>query len=303
MQTFTDIAAKDAPTVYTNFPLARLTRFRTGGCADRLIVPRESDAGVSLHRLDINPGVQITVIGGGSNILIRDGGIRGDTMIFRPENFGDIHFEEERHWSPTISAQAGAYSAKIAECGRAAGYAGTGLEFLAGIPGTIGGAVAGNAGCFGREIKDIPLLIQAYDLQTRSKTWLDNGMCGFGYRTSVFSSGRYIVENITLTITEEAICDPSPLDIDEILAQKRATQPISAKTAGSVFKNPTGDGALPAWKLIDMCGLRGHQIGMATSNDIENLIEHIREAVYERRSRGGGTRCACVLYRMSPAPE
>ena len=261
-------------------PLKDHVWFRAGGAADILFRPADLDdlcAFVAAKPAD----VPVTVIGVGSNLLIRDGGIPG-VVIRLPSAFGKI----EKIDGTRIRAGAAALDAAVARAAADAGIAG--LEFLRGIPGTIGGALMMNAGCYGTETKDVFVEARAIDPKGKLITLGPNEM-GFTYRHSKPQGLIYI----------DAVLKGTPGDPDEtrarmeaLVAQRESTQPVRSKTGGSTFTNPPGH---KAWQLIDQAGCRGLMHGAAqvsekhcnflintgdaTATDIEALGEDVRARV------------------------
>lgn len=261
-------------------PLTRYTWFRTGGPAEYLFEPADPrDLADFLAALD--PAIPVVVLGTGSNLLVRDGGVEG-VVIRLGKAFAGIHIEGR-----DIVAGAGATDIAVAHAARDAGLAG--LEFLRGIPGTIGGAVRMNAGAYGHEIADILVAarIVGRDGEVRD---LDRAALGFGYRKSTLGRGAIVIE-ARLSGTPD---DPAVITarMAGITAAREASQPVRTRTGGSTFKNP--DGA-KAWELIDAAGCRGlgrggamvsdkHanfliNTGAASAADIEALGEEVRRRV------------------------
>ncbi|HYN39727.1 MAG TPA: UDP-N-acetylmuramate dehydrogenase [Rhodospirillales bacterium] len=264
-----------------NEPLAPLTWFRVGGPAQALFTPAdEDDLAYFLSKL---PGaVPISVVGVGSNLIVRDGGLPGVVVRFSSRGFGETRVEGD-----VIHAGAAALDKRVAEAA-AAGNLG-GLEFYFGIPGTIGGALRMNAGANGRETKDV--LIEATAIgRDGSRHLLDNAAMQFGYRHSntdpalIFTSARFRGEIAAPEIIRARM--------DEVQSHREAAQPVREKTGGSTFKNPPGHSA---WKLIDAAGCRGLRVGGAqvsdlhcnflintgdaTAHDIETLGDTVRARV------------------------
>ncbi len=256
--------------------------FRAGGAADVLFRPADAeDLGMFLAARPSD--MAIHVIGVGSNLLVRDGGIPG-TVIRLPASFGRIEAEGTR-----IRAGAAALDAHVARVAADAGIAG--LEFLRGVPGTVGGALRMNAGCYGREIADIFVEATALDDQG-NKVTLTAADMGFSYRHSQAREDLIFVE----AIFEGAPDKPEAIKarMEELAANREASQPIRAKTGGSTFKNPPGR---KAWELIDYAGCRGLTRGAAqvsekhcnflintedaSAADIEALGEEVRRRVLE----------------------
>jgi UDP-N-acetylmuramate dehydrogenase len=269
-----------------NEPLGPYTWFRVGGAADALFIPADAeDLAEFLKALD--PSVPLTVLGVGSNVIVRDGGVEGVVVRLAGRAWGQVAAEGE-----TITAGAGALDAMLAKASAKAGIAG--LEFYAGIPGTIGGALTMNAGCYGAETKDV--LVSAWGLNRRGER-VDFSLADFGYtyRHSDVPENEIIWVEATFRGTPDA---PEAVQarIDEITSRREQTQPIREKTGGSTFKNPPGH---TSWKLVDEAGWRGklHAVtgggakfselhsnfminpGEATAADIEGLGEAVRADV------------------------
>ena len=268
-----------------NEPLAPFTWFRVGGSAEALFIPADTaDLADFLKALD--PSVPVTVIGVGSNVIVRDGGVEGVVIRLAGRPFAGVVTDGD-----LITAGAGALDAMVAKASAKAGLAG--LEFYAGIPGTIGGALTMNAGCYGAETKDI--LVSAWGL-TRAGERVDYALADFGYtyRHSQAPAGIIWIEAVYRGAPDapEAVA----ARISEITARRETTQPIREKTGGSTFKNPPGHSS---WKLVDEAGWRGrlHAVtgggamfsdlhsnfminpGEATAADIEGLGETVRADV------------------------
>lgn len=262
-------------------PLGPFTWFRVGGAADILFIPSDADdLAVFLKALD--PAVPVTVLGVGSNVIIRDGGVEGVVIRLAGRSFAGITTEGD-----TITAGAGALDAMVAKASAKAGLAG--LEFYAGIPGTIGGALTMNAGCYGSETKDV--LVSAWGL-TRCGERVEYALADFGYtyRHSQVPADIIWIEAVYRGTPDapEAVA----ARIAEISTRRETTQPIREKTGGSTFKNPPRHSS---WKLVDEAGWRGKPHGGAkfselhsnfminfddaTAADIEGLGEAVRADV------------------------
>ena len=263
-------------------PMARYTWFRVGGPAEVLFEPADIEDLQSF--LKARPSdVPISVIGGTSNILIRDGGIPGITIRLG-KAFAQIDIQNEQ-----VRVGAAAADVNIARRVAEAGVAG--LEFLVGIPGTIGGALRMNAGAYGTEIKDV---FQSTDAITEDGECVQLGITemGFGYRRcTVPSSYIFIAATLQGTSGDVSAIQARMKDIQE---SRETTQPVRERTGGSTFANPEGHSA---WALIDAAGCRGLKIGGAmvseahtnflinagdaTALDIEMLGEDIQRRVKE----------------------
>ena len=264
-----------------NAPVGRHTWFGVGGPAEILFQPADrGDLAAFLAALPRE--VPVTVIGGGANILVRDGGIPGVTIRLGG-GFVGILAEEDK-----VVAGAGALHLNVALAAANAGVGG--LEFLSGIPGTLGGGLRMNAGAYGSEVKDVLAGATAVDRSGHAHV-VDAAAMGFSYRHCAVDPDWVFVE----ALLRGAPGDPGAAArrMTEIRAQREATQPIRARTGGSTFRNPPGDAA---WRLIDAAGCRGLQrggamvspkhanflinTGNATAADLEGLGEEVRRRVY-----------------------
>ncbi|MEP6966742.1 MAG: FAD-binding protein, partial [Pseudomonadota bacterium] len=213
-------------------PLAPFTWFRVGGPADALFLPADEDD-LAGFLGGLGPEVSVTVLGVGSNVIVRDGGVEGVVIRLAGREFARVETKEA--W---LEAGAGALDAAVARAGAKAGIAG--LEFYAGIPGTIGGALTMNAGCYGRETSEVLVEIRGVDRAGR-RIAAKRADLGLAYR-----SGAAIPGVIWTTATFQGRSDdPAAIEsrIAEITARRAATQPFREKTGGSTFKNPPGDSA------------------------------------------------------------
>jgi UDP-N-acetylmuramate dehydrogenase len=264
-----------------NEPLAPLTWFRVGGPAQVLFTPAdEDDLAYFLSRL---PGqLPVHVIGVGSNLIVRDGGIPGVVIRLSPRGFGATSADGD-----SVIAGSAALDKRVAETAAAAGLGG--LEFYFGIPGTIGGALRMNAGANGNETKDV--LVEATGIgRDGTRHRFDKAGMKFVYRNSGVDPGVIF----TSARLGGQIADPAAIRarMDAVQNHREAAQPIRDKTGGSTFKNPPGQSA---WKLIDAAGCRGLRLGGAevsemhcnflintgdaTAHDIETLGETLRARV------------------------
>ncbi|MDP2764587.1 MAG: UDP-N-acetylmuramate dehydrogenase [Brevundimonas sp.] len=272
-------------------PLGPFTWFRVGGAADVLFIPADpDDLGAFLKALD--PGVPVQVLGVGSNVIVRDGGVEGVVIRLAGRAFGEIHIEAAEH---QVIAGAGALDTMVAKASAKAGIAG--LEFYAGIPGTIGGALTMNAGCYGSETKDVLVSAWGFDRTGEMRVYELEDF-GYTYRHSEVPEGGIIWMQ---AIFQGRPDDPEAVAarIAEITARREQTQPIREKTGGSTFKNPPGHSS---WKLVDEAGWRGKLFqatgggakfselhsnfiinpGEATAADIEGLGDAVRADVQSK---------------------
>jgi UDP-N-acetylmuramate dehydrogenase len=264
-----------------NQSLAELTWFRVGGPAQVLFTPAdESDLVYFLKHLPGN--IPLYVVGVGSNLIVRDGGITGVVIRLSPRAFGEASVDGD-----IVTAGAAALDKRVAETAAAANLAG--LEFYFGIPGTIGGALRMNAGANGAETKDVLLEATGVDRKGNIHAFT-NAEMKFVYRNSgvdpsvTFTSARFRGQ----AAASEAI----RARMNEVQTHRETAQPIREKTGGSTFQNPPGNSA---WKLIDAAGCRGLRLGgaqvsdmhcnflintgSASAHDIETLGETVRDRV------------------------
>jgi UDP-N-acetylmuramate dehydrogenase len=250
-------------------PLKELVWFRAGGAAEILFRPADKDDLATF--LAARPyNLRLSVIGVGSNLLVRDGGIPGVTVRLS-SSFGKIEAGTNKVGGTRVRAGAAALDAAVARAAADAGIAG--LEFLRGVPGTIGGALKMNAGCYGREIKDI--FVEATALDGRgNKITLTPGDMAFVYRKAQIRDELIFVD----ALFEGTLDKPDAIRarMEKLNADREASQPIRAKTGGSTFKNPPGQ---KAWALIDQAGCRGLRIGDAqVSEKHTNFLINLGEA-------------------------
>jgi UDP-N-acetylmuramate dehydrogenase len=234
-------------------PLKDLVWFRSGGPAEVLYRPADVDDLATF--LYARPkDVSVCVIGVGSNLLVRDGGIRG-VVVRLPAAFGTISVKGTQ-----VEAGATALDSAVARAAAGAGIAG--LEFLRGIPGTVGGALRMNAGCYGREIKDVLVEATALDGEGKLHKLVPSDM-RFTYRSSGLPEDFIFVS----AVLKGEPGDPSDIRerMDALLMEREASQPVRTKTGGSTFKNPDGK---KAWQLIDQSGCRGLKLGRARVSDL-----------------------------------
>ena len=281
-----------------NASLAPYTWFRVGGPADWLFLPAdEDDLADFLSALDRS--VPVTVLGVGSNLIVRDGGIEGVVVRLMGKYWGEIDALDDG----TVAARAGALDLSVAKAAASAGI--RGLEFLSGIPGSVGGATRTNAGCYGAELKDVLLRLEGVTRSGARAAFRGEGLPGdlpeahFSYRHTDLPDD-FIVTRLVLKGSGTDMPADILADIDTLQARRAETQPIRDKTSGSTFANPDPPG-IPdqrsAWKVIDAAGCRGLRVGGAqvsekhcnflintgdaTAADLEALGELVRARVLE----------------------
>jgi UDP-N-acetylmuramate dehydrogenase len=288
MSTLPDVRGTLTP----NRVLSDLTWLRVGGPADWLFQPADLED-LSDFLRDLPADVPVFPMGVGSNLIVRDGGLRA-VVIRLGRGFNGISINGTR-----VAAGAAALDAHVA---RKAADAGVDLTFLRTIPGAIGGAVCMNAGCYGSYVADHLIEVRAV-LRTGEMVTLPASDLHLAYRSSDLPEGAVVID----AVFEGQPCDPAQLHarMEEQLAKRDATQPTKDRTAGSTFRNPAGFSStgqaddvhdLKAWKVIDDAGMRGARrggaqmspkhsnflvnTGAATAADLEGLGEEVRKKVF-----------------------
>jgi UDP-N-acetylmuramate dehydrogenase len=266
-----------------NQSLAELTWFRVGGAAQVLFMPEGADD-LAYLLAHLPADIPVTVVGLGSNLIVRDGGVPG-VVVRLGRAFGEVTIEPDAR----VRAGAAAPDVRVAKAAQEAGIAG--LAFLRGVPGAIGGALRMNGGAYGGETKDI--LIEARGVDRKGKRLvLTNADMHYSYR----HCGAPEDVIFTDALFQGAPGDPQKIaaEMEKITEARESTQPVKSRTGGSTFKNPPGK---KAWQLIDAAGCRGLVVGdaqvsemhcnflinrgKATAADIETLGETVRARVKE----------------------
>jgi UDP-N-acetylmuramate dehydrogenase len=266
-----------------NQSLAELTWFRVGGPAQALFVP-EDEGDLSYFLAQLPADVPVTVIGLGSNLIVRDGGVPG-AVVRLGRGFNAITVEA----GARVRAGAAVPDVKVARAAQDAGIAG--IAFLRGIPGAVGGLLRMNGGAYGRETKDVLVEARAVDRQGRAHV-LANRDLHYSYRHCGAPEDFIFTESTFQGAPGDRAAIAA--EMDKITESREATQPIKSRTGGSTFKNPPGQ---KAWQLIDAAGCRGLTIGGAqvsqmhcnflinrgdaSAADIETLGETVRRRVKE----------------------
>lgn len=267
-------AITDDKNIKINEPMSRHTSFKTGGPADVFVTPKTKEELIELLKLEVNK----TIIGNGSNILVKDGGIRG--LVIK------INFSNYKLDDIFVRADAGCSLAKLSRIAMEKSL--SGLEFACGIPGTLGGAIYMNAGAYGGEMKDIVLETEAVDLKGNIQVIKNHE---FGYRSSCFQNNGLIILSSKLKL-DHGDKDLIKTKMEENMSSRKQKQPIDRPNAGSIFKRPKDNFAA---KLIQDAGLKGYSIGdaqvsdlhagfiinkgNATSKDILLLMKYVKEKV------------------------
>ena len=266
-----------------NAPLAPLVWFKSGGAAEWLFEPKDI-ADLQAFLRDLDPVVPVMALGLGSNMIVRDGGVRG-VVVRLGKPFAKVARVDEI----TLDCGGGASGILVSSTARDNGI--SGVEFLRSIPGTVGGFVRMNGGAYGGEVKDI-LVDCDVVLRSGELVTLGNADLGYTYRHSELPEGAIVVAARFKGRPGDPVAIQA--EMDRISASREASQPLRSKTGGSTFKNPEGH---KAWQLVDQAGCRGLQVGGAqvsekhtnflintggaTSADIEALGEEVRRRVRE----------------------
>ena len=275
-------------------PMSEHTTFKIGGEADLLIFPSSAEEVSRIFKLIDLFSLPCTILGNGSNILVRDKGIRGAVVKFTEEFFGDIHCDGNK-----IIAGAGAELKTVSNFAAKNGL--TGLEFACGIPGSLGGAVFMNAGAYNGEMRDVISRVKAVTAGGDLVEFSGAGL-GLGYRRSAFQENGCAICEVELILQSGNIEDIKNKMAD-FTQRRESRQPLDLPSAGSTFKRPEGNFA---GTLIDKAGLKGLKIGGAmvsekhagfvvntggaTAEDVLGLIEEVRRRV-------------CEVYGITLAPE
>ena len=286
------------PGVREQVPLAALTSLGVGGPAEFLVQADSVERLIQILDGAHQRGVPVVVLGAGTNLLVSDRGVEGLTL--RCEARGH-HIEGHQ-----VRAEAGLKMMRLARICARAGLGG--LEWAVGLPGTVGGAVYQNAGCWGFETKDRLLSVLAWQPGAGARIWAA-GELELGYRTSGLSQGRLpgaVVLEATFALIP-SLPEASLARISELTRRRRASQPLAQRSCGSVFKNPPGDSA---GRLVEEAGMKGATEGAAevsphhanfivnqggaSAADIDRLIRRVALAVRER----SGARLECEVQRV-----
>jgi UDP-N-acetylmuramate dehydrogenase len=268
--------------IFQNESMKKHTSFRIGGPADILLIPSAVKEIQYAIQLCMDMDIPYLIMGNGSNLLVRDKGIRG-LVIKISEGYKEIKVEGTR-----IHAQAGILLSSLSRVSIQSSL--TGLEFCSGIPGTLGGAVAMNAGAYGGEMKDVVSSVTVLDENNQIKR-IDHGDLEFGYRSSVIQKRGYVVLEVDMEL-KPGDMETSKQIVEDLTRRRREKQPISYPSAGSAFKRPVG---YYAGKLIQDSGLKGMRIGdaqiselhagfiinlgNATATDVITLIELVKDKI------------------------
>ncbi|MCI8471184.1 MAG: UDP-N-acetylmuramate dehydrogenase [Clostridia bacterium] len=273
--------------IFYEEPMEKHTTFKIGGPAECFIKIEQKEEIKEILKLAKKNNVSVTIIGNGSNLLVSDKGIKGITLMIKLEKI-DI---QEKNEIVEVTVGSGEKLGKLAQICWQKEI--TGLEELAGIPGTIGGAIRMNAGAYGREMKDIVQTVKCLDYQGEEKEFAKEELA-FDYRSSIFKKEKYIITEVTLAL-EKGKKEEIKKKMEEYASARKEKQPIQYPSAGSTFKRGTD---FITAKLIDEAGLKGYAIGdaevstkhsgfiinkgKATAKDVLALVEYVQNKVYEK---------------------
>lgn len=271
--------------VEVNVPMSKYTTFKVGGPADYLVTPSTSEQIKEIIQSCNQYKIKYYILGNGSNVLVRDSGFNG-VIIKLHKKFSNYKIDNKM-----ITAQAGITLLQLAKV--AGENSLSGLEFASGIPGTLGGAVTMNAGAYNREMSQVLLSAKVLDDKDEIRT-LSLEQLELGYRTSIIIKNKYTLLEATMKLIEG---DKQLIqnEVDELMNRRREKQPLDYPSAGSTFKRPTGyfagklimDAGLSGYRIGDACVSPKHcgfiiNLGHATANDIIELIDYIKNKVYEK---------------------
>lgn len=273
---------KRVPKATRDEPMSKHTSFRVGGTARLHVVANSSEALIEAVTAALECDVPFFLYGGGSNLLVSDDGYEG--VMIQAANRG-LSFDGER-----MKAESGVITGMAARQSVEHGLGG--FEWAIGVPGTIGGAVFGNAGCYGGEIKDSLESVEVFDLNAHEKKIMTHTECAFAYRESLFKHHPYLILSATFRFKPNADIAAGKARMNEIMKTRKEKQPLEASSAGCAFKNPPGHSA---GQLIDSLSLKGLKIGdiqvsdkhanflvnrgQATAQDIITIISVIKMKV------------------------
>lgn len=273
--------------IFQNEPMSKHTSFKIGGNADIFIIISTINELKMVLDLSKNSKIPLTIIGNGTNILVKDSGIRGIVAKINIQKL-EVKYENDVAYVYLGAGELIGKSAQIFLKNSLSGF-----EFASGIPGSIGGAIKMNAGAYGGEFKDIVEKVTCMDYDGNIFE-LSNEQCDFSYRHSIFSTKDYIILETKIKLNK-GNSEEIKSKMDEYAKSRREKQPIAMPSAGSTFKR--GEDYITA-KLIDECGLKGYSVGgaqisemhagfivnkgNATAQDVLNLVDYVQEKVYKK---------------------
>ncbi len=271
--------------ILINESMKEHTYFKIGGPVDIMVLPRTNEEICNIIKACNENNTNYYIVGNGTNLLVLDKGIRG-VVIKIDENFSKIYIKDEK-----IIAQAGCLLSKISK--QALKHSLTGLEFASGIPGSLGGAIAMNAGAYGPEMRDVITKVKCIDTKGNLLEYSNEEM-NFGYRYSRVQEENLLVVEAEIK-AEKGSYDKIKAEMDELTEKRTKKQPLNMPSAGSTFKRPKGDYAA---RLIDVAGLKGVRygdaqisdkhcgfiinLGNATSDDVLGLIKFVQKTIKDK---------------------
>ena len=272
-ESLSNITAKE--NIFVNEPMSNHTTFKTGGIADFLVIPQNKQEMIEILKLEVPK----TIIGNGSNLLVRDGGIRG--LVIKTTALNNYRVIDEM-----IVAESGILLSKLSNIAKDNSL--TGFEFACGIPGTLGGAVMMNASAYGGEISNVVIETEYADIDGNVYITKNHD---FGYRKSMFTNSKLTILESRIKL-EKGNKEEITEKMKELMQKRNEKQPVNKPSAGSTFKRPEG---YFAGKLIEDAGLKGYKVGGAevstlhagfiinsgdaTSKDILDLIKYVQDKV------------------------
>lgn len=292
------------PATQENEPMDKHTSFRVGGAARLYVVAPDADALILAVQAAIALDIPWYVFGGGSNLLVSDDGYEG--VMIQMANRA-IRIDGE-----TVTADAGAITSLVARQSVEAGL--TGFEWAVGVPGTIGGALFGDAGCYGGEMRDVVVSVDAFRVRDGERVTLTKEQCGFGYRTSMFKSEPHLILSCVLRLTKSPDIAASKQKMEDIMAQRKEKQPLASSSAGCIFKNfeftdekeleilrrqvevpqsMIDKGQIPVGWLIEQAGMKGKVLG-----DVEVSTKHCNFFINKGRARAQDILALISLVKM-----
>lgn len=292
------------PATQENEPMDKHTSFRVGGAARLYVVAPDADALILAVRAAIDQNIPWYVFGGGSNLLVSDDGYEGVMIQMANRAIkidGDI-----------ITADAGAITSLIARQSVEVGL--TGFEWAVGVPGTIGGAIFGDAGCYGGEMRDVVESVDTFRVRDGERVTLTKEQCGFGYRTSMFKHEPHLILSCDLRLAKSADVLASKQKMEDIMTQRKEKQPLASSSAGCIFKNfeftdekeleilrrhlevpqsMIDKGQIPVGWLIDQAGMKGKVLG-----EVEVSTKHCNFFINKGKARAQDILTLISLVKM-----
>ncbi len=298
------------PAAQENEPMDKHTSFRVGGAARLYVVAPDVDALILAVRTAAHQNIPWYVFGGGSNLLVSDDGFEG--VMIQAAN-RRIKNQE----SGIMIVDAGAITSLVARKSVEAGL--TGFEWAVGVPGTIGGAVYGDAGCYGGEMRDVVVSVDAFRVSDGERVTLTKEQCGFGYRTSLFKHEPHLILSCVLRLAKSPDVAASKQKMEDIMTQRKEKQPLASSSAGCIFKNVEftdekeleilkrhvevpqsmiDKGQIPVGWLIEQVGMKGKTLG-----EVEVSTKHCNFFINKGKARAQDIVALISLVKMKVRDE